>query len=133
MFRAVPAGDQLQRVLLRLFLQRLEQRHQQLGVGVVFGGEVPGILDLLRQLRVMQQGAQGAQGGRFDAGPAARRHDGWRLAALPGFLAFPVVAVLPLALALAALPVVALARITALFRIGRCKVRRRHVTGRRCG
>ena len=72
MLGSVPARNQLQAAQLGVFLQGAEQRDQQLGVGVVFGSEVAGVLNFMRQCWVMQQCAQGGEGGRFDADRLAR-------------------------------------------------------------
>ncbi|MNJ42725.1 hypothetical protein D3C77_377000 [compost metagenome] len=50
-----------------------------------FGRQLAGILDLFRQLRVMQQGAQGAQGRRFYRGRYPWRRILALAIALPGF------------------------------------------------
>src|SRR3990167_3386223 len=63
----MPSGVQTCALPIWVFLQGTEQGDQQLGIGVVFGGEVADIFDLLRQLRVVQKGAQSAQVWRFDA------------------------------------------------------------------
>src|SRR5690554_4928213 len=69
---SVPACDQMHGVQAWILLQGLEQRDQQLGIGVVLGGEAAGVLDLLGQMRVMEQRAQCAQVRWFDAPGGAR-------------------------------------------------------------